>query len=144
MEEKEETNARGVSAFSIRIWTSHLFPREQPRGRLSRRRSTREKSREVLTSESTMMLAVSMLALDRLLCMENHHRWFFLWHLLTLKVVVCILFSHQDPYALVYILDPHTGLCKFQLGNNKTKTFDKNIKPNFNSEFQFLVIQNII
>merc|ERR1712241_1245906 len=45
----------------------------------------------------------------------------------------------QDPYALVYILDPHTGLCKFQIGNNKTKTFDKNIKPNFNSEFQFLI-----
>jgi len=45
----------------------------------------------------------------------------------------------QDPYALVYILDPHTGLCKFQIGNNKTKTFDKNIKPNFNSEFQFII-----
>merc|ERR1711936_119032 len=45
----------------------------------------------------------------------------------------------QDPYALVYIHDPHTGLCKFQIGNNKTRSFDKNIKPNFNSEFQFMV-----
>jgi len=45
----------------------------------------------------------------------------------------------QDPYALVYIHDPHTGLCKFQIGNNKTRTFDKNINPNFNSEFQLLV-----
>ena len=64
---------------------------------------------------------------------------FFICQLLFLKVVVFKLFSHQDPYALVYILDPHTGLCKFQIGNNKTKTFDKNIRPNFNSEFQFMV-----
>ena len=49
------------------------------------------------------------------------------------------LLRSQDPYALVYIHDPHTGLCKFQIGNNRTRTFDKNINPDFNSEFQLLV-----
>ena len=75
--------------------------------------------------------------------MENRHRWFeiksFYWSPFNSKRRRHHIIFYQDPYALVYILDPHTGLCKFQIGNNKTKTFDKNIKPNFNSEFQFIV-----
>ena len=83
------------------------------------------------------MLVVSMSVLDKLLCMEKHRRFYL--SSFNSKRRRRPIISHQDPYALVYILDPHTGLCKFQIGNNKTKTFDKNIKPNFNSEFQFLV-----
>lgn len=45
----------------------------------------------------------------------------------------------QDPYALVYLLSPETGLGLFQIGNRKTRTHDQNIQPNFDSEFQFPV-----
>ena len=44
----------------------------------------------------------------------------------------------QDPYALVYLISP-TGACWFQIGNNRTRTFDKNIEPEFNSDFTFMV-----
>jgi len=47
--------------------------------------------------------------------------------------------ASQDPYALVYLLSSETGLGLFQRGNNKTKTFKTNLKPDFNTEFQLLV-----
>ena len=47
----------------------------------------------------------------------------------------------QDPYALVYLLADN-GMCYFQNGNNQTRTFDKNIEPNFNSTFLFQVNLN--
>jgi len=47
--------------------------------------------------------------------------------------------ASQDPYALVYLLNSQTGLGLFQRGNNKTKTFKTNLKPDFNTEFQLLV-----
>ena len=45
----------------------------------------------------------------------------------------------QDPYALVYLLSPETGMGLFQLGNRRTRTHDQNIQPNFDFEFQFPV-----
>ena len=48
----------------------------------------------------------------------------------------------QDPYALVYLLDEHSGKCYFQQGNRQTDIFDRNIKPNFNKTFYFKVINN--
>jgi len=50
----------------------------------------------------------------------------------------------QDPYALVYLFNPSTGLSLFQIGNNKTRTFDKNIEPQFNSDFVFEIPYNDI
>ena len=44
----------------------------------------------------------------------------------------------QDPYALVYLLGGN-GLAKFQIDNNSTKTFDKNIKPDMKHDFYFKV-----
>jgi len=51
----------------------------------------------------------------------------------------------QDPYALCYLLekDEH-GIdkpqpCYFEVGNNKTITHDKNINPNFQHRFKFLM-----
>ena len=63
----------------------------------------------------------------------------------------------QDPYALVYLLryyfvpllgityypllfrSPSTGRGHFQMGNRRTRTFDKNIEPCFNTDFVFPV-----
>jgi len=42
----------------------------------------------------------------------------------------------QDAYAWVYLLDKE-GRCFFQAGNEKTKTFDKNLNPDFKHEFNF-------
>jgi len=50
----------------------------------------------------------------------------------------------QDPYALVYLLSPSTGLGLFQIGNHKTRTFDRNIEPHFNSDFVFEIAYNDI
>eukprot|EP00090_Calanus_glacialis_P014312 TRINITY_DN23083_c0_g1_i2.p1 TRINITY_DN23083_c0_g1~~TRINITY_DN23083_c0_g1_i2.p1 ORF type:complete len:337 (-),score=63.35 TRINITY_DN23083_c0_g1_i2:83-1093(-) len=47
--------------------------------------------------------------------------------------------ASQDPYALVYLLSSETGLGLFQMGNNKTRTFRSNLKPDFNTEFKFMV-----
>merc|ERR1740137_87693 len=47
--------------------------------------------------------------------------------------------ASQDPYALVYLLSNQTGLGIFQTRNNKTRTFKNNLKPDFNSDFQFLL-----
>jgi len=43
----------------------------------------------------------------------------------------------QDPFALVYLLDQSTGLATMQIDNNRTKTFDKSLKPNFSHDFYF-------
>jgi len=43
----------------------------------------------------------------------------------------------QDPFALVYLLDPTTGLATMQINNNRTKTFDKSLKPKFSQDFFF-------
>ena len=48
----------------------------------------------------------------------------------------------QDPFALVYLLNETTGLATFQIENNRTATFDKNIRPEFNHDFFFRVIFN--
>eukprot|EP00091_Calanus_sinicus_P025320 TRINITY_DN9601_c0_g1_i1.p1 TRINITY_DN9601_c0_g1~~TRINITY_DN9601_c0_g1_i1.p1 ORF type:complete len:239 (-),score=56.25 TRINITY_DN9601_c0_g1_i1:583-1299(-) len=42
----------------------------------------------------------------------------------------------QDPYAWVYLLGKD-GRTYFQVGNNKTRTFDKNLSPAFQHEFKF-------
>ena len=47
----------------------------------------------------------------------------------------------QNPYALVYLLGPN-GLAKFQIENNKTETFDKNLKPELDHDFFFKVKGN--
>ena len=48
----------------------------------------------------------------------------------------------QDPYAMVYLLPPQSSKVLFEIGNNKTKVFDRNIEPAFNSDFQFRVIHD--
>ena len=45
----------------------------------------------------------------------------------------------QDPYALGYLLNAASGLATFQIDNNRTMTFDKNIRPTFNQDFYFRV-----
>jgi len=42
----------------------------------------------------------------------------------------------QDPYAFCYLLGKD-GKTFFQVGNNKTQTFDKNLNPEFRHEFKF-------
>jgi len=42
----------------------------------------------------------------------------------------------QDPYAFCYLLGKD-GKTYFQVGNNKTQTFDKNLNPEFRHEFKF-------
>jgi len=42
----------------------------------------------------------------------------------------------QDPYAFCYLLGKD-GRCYFQVGNNKTRTFDKSLTPAFKHEFKF-------
>ena len=46
----------------------------------------------------------------------------------------------QDPYAFVY-LHGQNGMSYFQVGNNRTKTHDKTVDPEFNHDFQFRVGQ---
>ena len=50
----------------------------------------------------------------------------------------------QDPFALVYLLDEATGMSTFQIENNRTQTFDKNIRPEFRHDFFFKVAIQII
>jgi len=42
----------------------------------------------------------------------------------------------QDPYAFVYLLGQN-GMSYFQVGNNRTKKFDKTLNPDFDHDFQF-------
>ena len=42
----------------------------------------------------------------------------------------------QDPYACVYLLD-ESCICYFEKGHKKTRTFDKNKEPDFDSEPEF-------
>jgi len=42
----------------------------------------------------------------------------------------------QDPYAFVYLLG-NNRMSYFQVGNNRTKKFEKNLNPHFNQDFQF-------
>ena len=47
----------------------------------------------------------------------------------------------QEPFALVYLLGEN-GLAKFQIDNNRTKTFDSNVMTEINQDFFFKVKQD--
>jgi len=44
----------------------------------------------------------------------------------------------QDPYALCYLL-AKDGRCYFEKGNDKTRTFNKNLNPAFQHQFKFMM-----
>ena len=69
-----------------------------------------------------------------------YHQINYFWGFLHVHLESAELYGKrsQDPYALVYLLGP-TGLAKFQIENNGTKTHDRNIKPQLNHDFFFKV-----
>ena len=64
----------------------------------------------------------------------------YFWGLLHLHLESAELCGRrsQEPFALVYLLGEN-GLAKFQIDNNRTKTFDSNVMTEINQDFFFKV-----